>query len=80
LLAACSWDIDDALQVLWCESRYRSGEVANGNYGGFQINAIHAERVGGNLDLLLIPEVNVRVACDIWLDQGWGPWACKPDG
>ena len=24
---------------------------------------------------LVVAAVN---ACDIWLDQGWAPWACKP--
>jgi hypothetical protein len=49
-----------------------------GNYGLFQINAVHAAKVGGPLEWLFDPAVNVRVAYQIWSDQGWGPWACRP--
>ena len=26
---------------------------------------------------LLDPDVNLRVAYEIWSEQGWRPWACK---
>jgi hypothetical protein len=83
LLSGCSWPLGEAYSIFWCESTGDWGAISpdGSNFGGMQINAIHAWRLGGNLDLLLIPEVNVRVACDIYRDNaGWGPWACKPGG
>lgn len=53
--------------------------MANGNYGLFQIASVHAWRVNGDLNALLDPEVNVRVACQLWHESGWIPWACKPE-
>lgn len=81
MASGCEWAVDDALSVLSCESDGDDTAVSNGNYGLFQINAIHAWRVGGDLSLLLDPAVNVAVTCAIWLDWGdsWEPWACKPE-
>ena len=80
LLSACSWPLEEAYSVFWCESGGDWGAVSNGNWGGLQINEIHAARVGGDLSLLLVPEINVAVACAIYEDWGsWNPWACKPE-
>lgn len=51
-----------------------------GERGVFQIHGVHAGRVEGSLDRLFRAEVNVRVAHELWLDQGWEPWTCKPRG
>ena len=73
------WPCDEAMAVLWCESRGAPGAYADGNYGLMQINAIHRRRVGGDLSQLYVPEVNVRVAHELWREQGWNPWrACGP--
>jgi len=62
-----------------CESTGDPSAYNMGNYGLFQINSVHAWRVDGNLETLFNPEVNVRVAYEIYLDNGgWGSWACKP--
>jgi hypothetical protein len=79
LVSRYRWPVAEALSVLSCESRGDPAAYRAGNYGLFQINSIHAWRVGGKLASLFEPETNVRVAYDIWRDNaGWGPWACKP--
>ena len=76
--APYAWDCDEALAVMMCESSGHADAFNAGNYGLFQINAVHAARVGGDLQSLFDPAVNVRVAYEIWSDQSWIPWACKP--
>lgn len=50
-----------------------------GSYGLFQVQyASHSARVGGSVELLYDPVVNVRVAHEIWASSGWGPWSCRP--
>lgn len=61
-----------------CESSLNPAAYNAGNYGLYQINAVHAARVGGDLASLFDPAVNVRVAYEIWAEQSWIPWACKP--
>jgi soluble lytic murein transglycosylase-like protein len=79
LVSRYRWPVAEALSVLSCESRGDPAAYRAGNYGLFQINSIHAWRVGGKVASLFDPETNVRVAYDIWRDNaGWGPWACKP--
>jgi soluble lytic murein transglycosylase-like protein len=79
LVARYPWPRAEALSVLLCESRGDPAAYRHGNYGLFQINAIHAWRTGGDLAALFDPETNVRVAFDVWRDNaGWRPWACKP--
>lgn len=52
----------------------------NGSVGLFQLHyASHYDKVGGPLEWLYDPVVNIRVAADIWADQGWAPWACRPE-
>jgi soluble lytic murein transglycosylase-like protein len=79
LIAKYDWPVAEALAVAWCESRFDPAAYNAGNYGAFQINRVHAARVGGNLDALFDAATNVRIAHDIYKDAGgWGPWACKP--
>jgi hypothetical protein len=79
LVSRYRWPVAEALSVLSCESRGDPAAYRAGNYGLFQINSIHAWRVGGKVASLFEPETNVRVAYDVWRDNaGWGPWACKP--
>lgn len=76
---AFDWPHDEACAVSWCESSWLPWAYNAGNYGLFQINAVHQARVRGDLNSLFDPAVNVRVAYAIWRDAGgWGPWACKP--
>jgi soluble lytic murein transglycosylase-like protein len=66
--------------VAYCESRFDPAAVSpdGANFGVMQVNKIHAAKVGGDLALLLEPKINLEVAHQIWLDQGWKPWSCKP--
>lgn len=43
-----------------------------------QINSIHAYRFAGFWERWMEPEVNTAWAFEIWLEQGWAPWACQP--
>jgi len=46
-----------------------------------QLNVIHkarAARLGYSWEEMLEAGPNLCVAYDLWLDQGWGPWSCKP--
>lgn len=78
LICSYAWPCEEALSVARCESALDPNAYNAGNYGVFQINSVHAAKVGGNLQALFDPVVNVDVAYRIWLDQGWGPWACRP--
>lgn len=56
----------------------RDGSV---DYGLMQINSIHADMVGGDLESLRDPEVNIRVAYS--LSRGgtdWTPWSAYNNG
>ena len=74
LVCAYGWPCDEALAVLWCESRGDPSAVSpdGQNIGLFQLNLIHGYYPG--------PEENVAKAYAIWLDYGghWTAWACRP--
>lgn len=78
IVCSYDWPCAQALAVMKCESSGNPMATNGGNLGLFQISAIHGWRVGGNLDALLDAETNVQVAHQIWREQGWGPWSCKP--
>lgn len=72
-----------AIGVAHCESRLnpRAISAGGGNWGLFQINQVHKQRVtsmGYAWDQLLDPRVNALVARSIFDDSGWAPWACRP--
>ncbi|MDZ7677735.1 MAG: transglycosylase SLT domain-containing protein [Acidimicrobiales bacterium] len=72
---------DQAIRVAHCESTLRHDAISpgGGNWGLFQINTVHRQRVanlGYSWDQMLLPLENARVAADIWAEQGWGPWSC----
>jgi hypothetical protein len=50
------------------------------DYGLCQINSIHADKVGGNLEALKDPETNIRVAKQIRDGSGWTAWTCYKNG
>ena len=81
LICSYDWSCDEALRVVYCESRFQPGVVSpdGRNWGLFQVNLVHLARVGGDTTALLDPATNVRVAYDIYRDAGgWRPWSCKP--
>lgn len=82
IICAYDWPCQEALAVAACESNFDSLAVSadGGNFGWFQINAIHRGRVAGDVSRLLDPHINAAVAYAIWLDYGghWTAWACRP--
>lgn len=85
VVCAYPWPCADALGVVYGNARCPNGESGGnplaynaGNYGLYQINAVHAARVDGDLSRLFDVETNVAVAYALWRDQGWAPWACRP--
>ena len=72
-----------AIRVATCESGLNPRAISKGggNWGLFQINKVHQQRVarmGYAWEDLLDPRVNSNVAKAIFDDSGWGPWACNP--
>ena len=85
LIISYDWPCDEALGVVYGNARCPYGEstgdpnaYSGGNYGLYQINAIHAARVGYDLGRLFDPATNIGVAYGLWLERGWQPWACRP--
>lgn len=72
-----AWDCQKAYRVMLCESSGDARAYAAGNYGLMQISYVHAARVGGDVTRLYNPEVNLQVAYEIWMEQGWNPWGCR---
>lgn len=74
---------DQAYNVARCESSLNPNAVSpgGGNWGLFQINTVHKQRVanmGYSWDQILDPFVNAEVARAIYDDNGgWGPWGCR---
>jgi hypothetical protein len=71
-----------AIGVARCESHLNPGAISRngGNWGLFQINKVHSQRVarmGFQWEDLLDARVNALVAKSIFDEQGWGPWACR---
>lgn len=81
IIASYDWPVEEALRVAWCESRLNPGAISHtGDYGVFQVNARwHSWRLRPG-ESLLDPEVNVRIAYEIWRDWGrsWRAWVCQP--
>lgn len=71
--------VDKALDVAWKESNYLAG-ADNGSccLGVFQINyASHLRRLaarGLGRNGLFDARVNIEIALEIFLEQGWSPW------
>ena len=69
----------EALIIAFHESGYRTNAVsATGDYGVMQLNCRwQKRRVGGDCALFLDLETNLRVAKQIFNEQGWNPWSTK---
>lgn len=51
------------------------------DYGLMQINSIHADMVGGDLESLRDPAVNVKIAYSLSKGgQDWTPWSVYNNG
>lgn len=70
-----SWSCEDAMSIVWCESRNDPTAISEtGDYGLFQINA-YWHPSGATLD----PVANTAYAYELWRTAGWEPWACQPE-
>lgn len=69
----------EALIIAFHESGYRTNAVsATGDYGVMQLNCRwQKRRVGGDCTRFLDLETNLRVAKQIFNEQGWNPWSTK---
>lgn len=61
-----------------CESGFNPAADNAGNYGLFQINAVHAPKWPDFWSAWMNPLRNTQMAYQIWSVQGWTPWACQP--
>lgn len=50
------------------------------DFGRFQVNSVHAAKVGGNLQALLDADTNVRIAAQIKASSGWSAWSTYKNG
>lgn len=85
LICAYPWPCAEALAVARCESGIDAAGRLNGtaavggsSYGLFQINAVHAYRWPDFWDEWMDPTKNAEWAFQLWSEQGWNPWTCRP--
>lgn len=72
------WPRHEARAVRWCESTNNPNATGRaGEAGHFQIHPVHWWRFRAS-ESPWNPEANTRVAYEIWLEQGWRPWTCRP--
>lgn len=82
ILCSYDWPCWKALDVGYCESGpdLIAGYNAHGAAGTMQLMPVHAHRFaarGWNFyDDALDPVKNIAIAYELWLEQGWWPWAC----
>ena len=86
-IRAYDWPAHEAERVAWCESRWPvvgadgCGDVYNRSTatGLFQImRNIHSWRLASSESLFTL-EINVRIAYQLWSEQGWMPWEASHD-
>lgn len=71
---------EKAVRVATCESGLDPANV-NGQYRGlFQLGNYHKQRaadMGYTWNQMFEAMPNIKVAYNLFLEQGWGPWECK---
>ncbi len=85
LICSFAWPCQEALAVARCESGVdKAGNLdgafaqSRSSYGLFQINAVHARRWSDFWDSWMDPTKNTQWAFQLWSEQGWRPWNCRP--
>ena len=74
LICQYDWDCQKAIRVAFCESSMNPRAENVGQIGLFQVAyRWHSRRVS-SIDDLYDPAINVRVAHQIWSEQGFSPW------
>lgn len=74
------WDCATAVAVKRCEhgDEWGPNAIPNGNYGGFQLNEIHAEHIPDFWEHVYDPWYNTAWAYLLWLSDGGSfyHWGC----
>ncbi|MCC6381045.1 MAG: transglycosylase SLT domain-containing protein [Dehalococcoidia bacterium] len=85
MLRQAGWpekDLPTALAVSGCESGWRPRVVgAAGELGLFQIHPVHRWRFDARFGPAadpFNPAQNAAVALDLFHEEGWAPWSCRP--
>ncbi len=79
IVAAYDWP--GAFAIVDCESGWNPLAVSwTGSRGLFQLMPVHAWRFAQRgwdywVDVF-VPERNVAIAYELWVEQGWAPWDC----
>jgi hypothetical protein len=70
---------NNALIIAQKESHFNTRAISKTNdYGVFQLNCRwQGRRVGGDCNKFLDFETNLRIAKQIYNEQGWNPWSTK---
>lgn len=77
IIRAYDWQDDYAIAVAWCESKFDPSAYnrSSGASGIFQILPYwHASRLRPG-ESWFDAETNVRIAYELWREQGWTPWS-----
>jgi len=84
VICSQAWPCTEALTVARCESGpdYTAGFNRSWHGGTFQISSLHAWRFAQRgwdfwTDALVL-ERNISIAFELWSQQGWRPWSCRP--
>lgn len=79
ICAAFGSQCANALIIAEKESGFRANAISKTNdYGVFQLNCRwQSRRVGGNCNLFLDVDVNIKIAKQTYDEQGWSPWTTK---
>lgn len=69
----------EALIIAFHESNFNQEAISRTNdYGVFQLNCRwQGRRVGGMCERFLDPILNIQIAHQIYMEQGWIPWTTK---
>ena len=76
IIGRYDWDVNTATAIFMAESGLNPTSVSKTNrngtrdYGVAQINSIHKGKVSGDINQLLDPETNIRVAYEIYKGRG----------
>lgn len=77
--------VGEALEVAACESGFNPDAVSpsGGHVGVFQLSTRYhrerAARLGFTWEQVAHDaRANATVAADLWAEQGWRPWSCRP--
>lgn len=69
---------DEAVEVARCESTLRA-DARNGQYLGlFQLGSYHYWRIDQHGGDWANAFHNAEAASDLYAEQGWRPWSCRP--